>query len=128
MSLLKADDEVDIYRVRFQQLAKAITLLCSNIYTDNYIIIYHFCTILISTFLHTGWTKKKWNLKNNGHNSAEIHQKGKKLVFRKILHKCCRIGTKPFKINGEMAKKNKLEVGNPLEKWVKIHFIRFVPF
>ena len=41
MSLLKADDEVDIYRVRFQQLAKAITLLCSNIYTDNYIIIYH---------------------------------------------------------------------------------------
>ena len=28
----------------------------------------------------TGWTKKKWDLKNNGHNSAEIHQKGKKLV------------------------------------------------
>ena len=30
--------------------------------------------------LHTGWTKKKWDLKNNGHNSAEIHRKGKKLV------------------------------------------------
>ena len=27
-----------------------------------------------------------------------------------------------------MAKKNKLEVGNPLGKWVKIHCIRFVPF
>ena len=27
-----------------------------------------------------------------------------------------------------MAKKNKLEVGNPLEKCVKIHCIRFVPF
>ena len=49
-------------------------------------------------------------------------------VFRKIQHKCCRIGTKPFKISGEMAKKNKLEVGNPLEKCVKIHCIRFVPF
>ena len=35
----------------------------------------------------TGWTKKKWDLKNNGHNSAEIHQKGKKVgVFRKIQH------------------------------------------
>ena len=30
--------------------------------------------------ISTGWTKKKWDLKNNGHNSAEIHQKGKKLV------------------------------------------------
>ena len=28
----------------------------------------------------TGWTKKKWDLKNNGHNSSEIHQKGKKVV------------------------------------------------
>ena len=28
----------------------------------------------------TGWTKKKWDLKNNGNNSSEIHQKGKKLV------------------------------------------------
>ena len=27
-----------------------------------------------------------------------------------------------------MAKKNKLEVGNPLGKWVKFHCIRFVPF
>ena len=33
-----------------------------------------------------------------------------------------------FKISGEMAKKNKLEVGNPLGKWVKFHCIRFVPF
>ena len=30
----------------------------------------------------TGWTKKKWDLKNNGHNSSEIHQKGKKLQDR----------------------------------------------
>ena len=29
---------------------------------------------------YTGWTKKKWDLKNNGHNSSEIHQKGKKLL------------------------------------------------
>ena len=35
------------------------------------------------------------------------------MVFWKILHKCCMIGTKTFKIGGEMAKKNKLEVGNP---------------
>ena len=55
-------------------------------------------------------------------------RKGKVGVFRKILHKCCRIGTKPFQISGEMAKKNKLEVGNHLGKWVKIHCIRFVPF
>merc|ERR1712026_186835 len=27
-----------------------------------------------------GESKKKWDLKNNGHNSSEIHQKGKKLV------------------------------------------------
>ena len=49
-------------------------------------------------------------------------------MFWKIQHKYCRIGTKPFKICGEMAKKNTLEVGNPLEKCVKIHCIRFVPF
>ena len=29
---------------------------------------------------YTGWTKKKWDLKNNGNNSAKIQQKGKKLV------------------------------------------------
>ena len=28
----------------------------------------------------TGWTKKKGDLKKHGHNSSEIHQKGKKLV------------------------------------------------
>ena len=31
-------------------------------------------------YFYTGWVKKKWDLKNNGHNSSEIHQKGKKLV------------------------------------------------
>ena len=55
-------------------------------------------------------------------------EREKVCVFWKILHKCCRIGTKPFKINGEMAKKNKLEVGNPLRKWVKMCCISFVPF
>ncbi len=38
------------------------------------------------------------------------------------------MGTKPFKIGGEMAEKNEHEVGNPPLKRVKIHCIRFVPF
>ena len=38
-------------------------------------------------------------------------------VFWKIQLKCCRIGPKPFKIGGEMAK-----------KITTIHCIRFVPF
>ena len=40
--------------------------------------------------------------------------KSKKVcVFWKIQLICCRIGTKPFKFGGKMAKKNELEVGNP---------------
>ena len=61
---------------------------------------------MLTIVLPTEWTKKKGDLENNGHNSYKIHQKGKK----------------------EMAKKNKLEVRNPLGKWLKIHCIIFVPF
>ena len=41
-------------------------------------------------------------------------------VFWKIELKCCRIGTKPFKISAEMAKKNELVVGNPPLKMEQI--------
>ena len=34
-------------------------------------------------------------------------------VFWKIQHKCSRIGTKMFIIDGEMEEKNELEVDNP---------------
>ena len=34
----------------------------------------------IKYLISTGWTKKKWDLKNNCHNSSEIHLKGKKLL------------------------------------------------
>ena len=38
-------------------------------------------------------------------------RKGKIGVFWEIQLKCCRIGTKPFKIGGKMAYKKDLEVG-----------------
>ena len=49
-------------------------------------------------------------------------------MFWKIQDICYQMGTKPFKIGGEMAEKNEHEVGNPPLKRVKIHCIRFVPF
>ena len=42
-------------------------------------------------------------------------QKGENGEFWKNQLKCCRIGTKPFKII-KMAQKNYLEVGNPPPK------------
>ena len=35
-------------------------------------------------------------------------------MFKKIQHKCLRIGTKMFKIGGKMAMKYKFIVGDPL--------------
>ena len=56
----------------------------------------HYARCHINTTVSTGWTKKKWDLKNNGHNSSEIHQKEKKLVcFRKFsLNVAVKIGGK----------------------------------
>ena len=39
----------------------------------------------------------------------------KGVVIQKIQHKCCMLGTKIFKIGGEIIWKNKPEVGNPLK-------------
>ena len=66
--------------------------------------------------------QNKGDLNKNGHNSSEIHQKGKQLgcLFRNIQQNCFKIGTKPFKICVEMAKKNELEVGNPPLKMEQI--------
>ena len=41
-------------------------------------------------------------------------------VFQKIYLICYRIGTKPFKISGEMGKKNELDIGNPPLKMEQI--------
>ena len=64
-------------------------------------------------------SQKKGDLEKNSQNSSEREKVG---VFQKIQLVCCRIGTKPVKISGEMAKKNKLEVGNhPLKIFLR-HF------
>ena len=71
--------------------------------------------------LHSGCPKINRDLYWHGHNSSEIHEKGKKFVcvFRKIQLICCSIGTKPFRISEEMAEKNDPEVGNPPLKMEK---------
>ena len=86
-----------------------------------------FVNIILDFIYVQGGPKKSVLSKKMARTPLKSIRKGKSW-FRKIQHKCCRIGTKPFKISGEMAKKNTLEVGNPLEKCVKIHCIRFVPF
>ena len=37
----------------------------------------------------------------------------KNLVFQKIPHKFCMIGTKTLKISGQIAEKKELDVGSP---------------
>ena len=62
---------------------------------------------------YTGWTKKKCDLKKNGHNSSEIHHKGEKLVcFGKFSINAARQAQN----SAEMAKKHEVEVGNPPHK------------
>ena len=39
-----------------------------------------------------------------------LDRKGKVAVFWKIWHKCCKIGSKMVKIDGEMAENNEIEV------------------
>ena len=64
-----------------------------------------------------GESKKKWDLKNNGHNSFEIHQKGKNLVcFGKFSINAARQAQN----SAEMAKKHEVEVGNPPLKMEQI--------
>ena len=60
-----------------------------------------------------GESKKRVISKNMAITTLKSIRKGKIGVYWKIHLKCCRIGTKPFKIGGKMAKKNELEVGNP---------------
>ena len=58
--------------------------------------------------------KKSVISKKHGHNCSENPSEREKVgVFWKFQLICCRIGTKPFKIGGKMAKKKELEVGNP---------------
>ena len=78
--------------------------------------------VTISTYLQGG-PKKSVLSKKNGQNSSEIHQKGKKLVcFGKFCINAAGQAPNLSKLMEKwQRKKNKLEVGNPLGKWVKIH-------
>ena len=57
-------------------------------------------------------SQKKWDVCSNGYNFSKINKKLRKLgwVFKKIQHKCYRIGTETFNICGDMTEKNEFKV------------------
>ena len=84
--------------------------------------VYYIPTLGITKCFNYRVDQKKGEQNKNGHNSSEIHQKGKKLVH---FGKFSMIGTKPFKISGEMDEKNELKVGNPPLKFTALDLFHF---
>ena len=77
---------------------------------------------------HVWGVPKKWDVCSNGYNFSKIHQKLTKLgclVFKKIQHECCRLGTntKAFNIGRKISEEKKLKLDSHLRKCVNVLFI-----
>ena len=68
-------------------------------------------------WVHTGWVKKKWDLKKHGHNYSEIHQKKKKLVcFGKFSLNAAGLASNLSKLVAKWLRKMNMKLVTPLKK------------
>ena len=72
---------------------------------------FHLCIVHVAKFIQQGESKKSVISKTMAITPLKSIEREKVGVFRKIQHKCCRIGTKPFNISGEMRLATPLENG-----------------